>query len=124
MDQCKKAKLIPVNITPDQNEDASIVRIYPVVAKLIDLAKMGDLAAIEIILQLIESDDSMPFGMTLKSRGSRALKVQAHLLNSNQQNRLINRVINMESRGYTPREFYEYSRLSRMLIRIANNHIK
>ena len=118
---CKSSKVDPQDIRPMISENNTTTWIYPVMDKIIDLAKLGDQIAIEIVLQLMESDDSMPFGMTLKSCGSRAIKVNSHLLNSDQQKRIIRRVEDMKNRGYTPREFYEYSRLSRMIIRNSNN---
>lgn len=114
---CQQRKMAPRPDLRNEFGDHPGVAFHFALDTFIDLAKAGDLPSIELVLRILETDDSMPFGMTLKSRGSRALKRQAHLLTEGQRHRVMARVRNMEARGYTPREFKEYARLSRFLQR-------
>jgi hypothetical protein len=83
--------------------------------RVIDGAKEGDLACVQLCLELIQQDQGFPFGMVLKSQAARALRRCVGLLADGQKKLIRQRVITMLSRGYTPREFGEYAKLAKRI---------
>ena len=112
---CRALGKDPRAIKPGIHKEKGVTRIFPVMDSVIEAANDGDLSALELCLQLIEVDNSMPFGMILKSRAARALKRNAAVLTRSQRSRIENRVSDMIARDYRPREFQEYVKLERRL---------
>ncbi|MGE0487576.1 MAG: hypothetical protein AB7S38_00025 [Vulcanimicrobiota bacterium] len=80
---------------------------------LILRAKQGDLAAAEVCIELMEEDRGLAFGCILKSNIPRAISKCA--LTPYQQDRIRQRVLDMLTRGYLPKEFRQYAWLVRKL---------
>lgn len=105
----------PKLIEPRIHKEGDTTWIYPVMDGVIEAAKLGDVPALELCLQLIEKDTSMPFGMILKSQAARALRKNASLITRTQSLRIDDRIADMEARHYRPREFNEYIRIQKKL---------
>ena len=86
-------------------------RVYPVMFRVIEGAEAGDAACVELCVELVESDQTMPFGMILKSNAARALRRAG--LTAEQQERVRRRVFGMLLAGRVPREYREYAKLLR-----------
>jgi hypothetical protein len=105
----------PKELRPRIHKEGDTTWIYPVMDEIIDAAKLGDSPALELCLQLIEQDTSMPFGTILKSQAARALKKNSALLSLSQRQRIDARITDMDARNYKPREFKEYIRIQKRL---------
>jgi hypothetical protein len=103
----------PLDLTPFEHTDAGGRRIYPVMFKVIEGIQAGDAACIELGVELIESDQRMPFGMILKSNAARALRRTR--LTREQEGRVRERVFGMLLAGHVPREYREYAKLLRKI---------
>ena len=87
--------------------------IYPVMDRVIEGIEAGDSACAELGIEFIETNESFPFGMTLKSNVARALRRAT--LTEVQKERIRRRVVEMLEAGYLPREFRQYAKLARKL---------
>jgi hypothetical protein len=87
--------------------------IYPVMDRVIEGIKAGDLACAEIGIEFIEEDQSFAFGRILKSNTARALRSVS--LTEAQKERIRKRVVAMLIAGYLPREYREYAKLARKI---------
>jgi hypothetical protein len=103
----------PRDLTPFEHADVKGRRIYPVMFKVIEGIQHGDAACIELGIELIESDQRMPFGMILKSNAAKALRRVR--LTAAQQERVRERVFAMLLAGHVPREYREYAKLLRKI---------
>lgn len=78
----------PQAIEPRIHKEGATTWIYPIMDAIIEVAKQGDQPALELCLQLIEVDTSMPFGMIQKSQAARALKKNVSLISEPQRQRI------------------------------------
>jgi hypothetical protein len=103
----------PIALAPLVHDAADGRRIYPVMFKVIDGIQAGDAACVELGVELVESDQRMPFGMVLKSNAAKALRRAT--LTPGQRERVRERVIGMLLAGHVPREYREYAKLLRKI---------
>jgi hypothetical protein len=103
----------PRDLHPTVTSDSNYRRIYPVMDRVIEGIKAGDLACAEIGVEFIEEDQGFPFGLTLKSNTARALRRVS--LTDEQKERIRRRVVSMLNAGYLPREYKQYARLARKI---------
>lgn len=101
----------PSELLVPEHAEGSTIRHYPLMDEVIQRAEAGDLACVELAVELVEEDEHMPFGRLLKSNAARAL--QRCTLSEDQVHRLRHRIVHMLISGNVPREFEEYSRLLR-----------
>jgi hypothetical protein len=101
----------PLDLTPLEHDAAGGRRVFPIMFKVIEGIKGGDAACVELGVELIESDQRMPFGMILKSNAAKALRRSR--LTPGQQERVRERVVGMLLAGHVPREYKEYAKLLR-----------
>ena len=87
--------------------------IYPVMDKVIEGIKAGDVACATIGVEFIEQDGKFTFGSTLKAQTARALKQQ--VLPGALVTRLRKRIVSMLIDGNVPREYKEYAKLLRKI---------
>ena len=100
-------------LEPRVHEEGLIKWIYPLADAIADGIEKKDPACIELGIELIETSDSMPFGMILKSNAARALRRNASLLTESQRDRVRKRVAYMLISAYMPREFLQYVKLAK-----------
>jgi hypothetical protein len=103
----------PRDRTPLTTLDGDIERIYPVMDRVIEGIEAGDLGCAELGVEFIQTSDSFPFGMTIKSNVARALRRTT--LTEAQKERIRRRVVEMLEAAYLPREFRQYAKLARKL---------
>jgi hypothetical protein len=87
--------------------------IYPYLNNVIQGIREGDAACVALGVDLIESDQRLPFGQKLKSKTARELRrtsLQAEL-----KERLRKRIVHMLTHGIIPHEFREYYKLLRTI---------
>ena len=87
--------------------------IVGIMDELVERMKLGDLAAAEVGIELIEEDGGFAFGRIMKANTARALK-RCHLTQG-QQDRVRRWVVSMLCRSFMPHEFREYARLLRRI---------
>ncbi len=87
--------------------------VYPVMDRVFDGIEEGDLACVQLGIEFIETNESFPFGMILKSKVARALRHAT--LTETQKERVRKRVVEMLTSGYLPREFRQYAKLIRKI---------
>lgn len=100
-------------LEPRIYEEAGVRWIYPLAEAVEEGIKKKDPACIELGVELIETSESMPFGMILKSNAARALRRQATRLTPDQKDRIRKRVAEMLIAEYMPREFLQYVKLAK-----------
>ena len=110
---CRVLGAEAAGLTARESETGNIRRIYPIMESVIDLARRGDRAAIELCVQFIESTHRQAFGRVLHANAARALRKSA--LSAEQQHRLRSRILDMLRTAWVPREFHDYARLLRKL---------
>lgn len=101
------------DISPRIHDEGGKRWIYPIMEQVIEGIELEDPACVEIGIEFIEDSSSFPFGMILKSNTARALR-RSHL-NSEQEERIRKRVVEMICTGYLPREFRQYAKLARKI---------
>ena len=109
---CSEKRIDPKAFDPRTHTEGDKTWIYPLLDRVIELGKQGDLACLEILIELIEDDAKMPFGKILKSYAARTLKQNVGFLNAAQIQRIRARVSEMNERGYRPREFSDFAKLA------------
>ena len=87
--------------------------IYPAMNGVIAQAEEGDRACVELGLELIETDQSMPFGRLIKIKAARMLR-RADLFND-QMNRIRRRVLTIIDSNKICFEFRDYAKLLRSI---------
>lgn len=102
-----------LDLAPREHVDGDNRWIYPVMDAVIAGIEKGDPGCADIGIEFMEESASFPFGMTLKASTARALRRAA--LNSEQKERIRNRVVEMLRTGYLPREFRQYAKLARSI---------
>lgn len=100
-------------LEPRIYEEASVKWIYPLAEAVAEGIEKKDPACIELGIELIETSESMPFGMILKSNAARMLRRNAILLTADQRDRIRKRVADMIISEYMPREFLQYVKLAK-----------
>ena len=105
------------DLTPSTHSKGDNQWIYPVMDQVIEGIEADDLGCAELGVEFIETSDSFPFGMILKSNVARALRRAT--LTETQNERIRRRVIEMLETGYLPREFRYYAKLARQVGMIA-----
>jgi len=103
----------PADLTPRTSSTDDGKWIWPVMEHVIEAIEAGDSACAELGVEFIETSESFPFGMTLKSNVARALRRTP--LTEEQKERIRRRVVEMLETEYLPREFVQYAKLARKL---------
>jgi hypothetical protein len=103
----------PIDLQPTEVTSNGVRCIFPLMDRVIEGIKSGDLACVELGVEFIQEDQLFPFGKTLKSKTARALRHAE--LTEGQRDRVRKRVIEMLVAGHVPREYKEYARLVRKL---------
>jgi hypothetical protein len=104
---------VPRDLSPSEHSKGDKRWVYPVMDRVIEGIRDGDLACAEIGVEFIEEDQSFPFGRMLKSNTGRALRRVS--LTEEQKERIRKRIVLMLNAGYLPREFREYAKLGRKI---------
>ena len=86
--------------------------IYPVMDRVIEGIKEGDVACKWLGLDFIEQDAKFPFGRILKSNVARALRRREDLTEAECE-RIRVRIVNMLLAGQVPHEYHAYAKLLR-----------
>lgn len=102
------------NVDPQIHESGENRWIYPVMDKIIDGIKAGDLACAQLGVEFICEDQGFKFGSIIKSGTARALRQFQHLT-AEQVATIRTRIVGMLVTGTVPREFQSYSRLLRKI---------
>jgi len=71
---CAQYGISARDLAPREHQEGPIRWVYPIMDRVIDGAKEGDLACVQLCLELIQQDQGFPFGMVLKSQAARALR--------------------------------------------------
>jgi hypothetical protein len=87
--------------------------IYPILDPVIEGIVAGDRACIAIGVDLVESDEEVPFGLTLKYQTARALR--RTVLDAASKQRLRERILFLLVTGRFSRYFSEYYKLLRTI---------
>ena len=104
---------VPRDLSPSEYSKGDRRWVYPVMDRVIEGIRDGDLACAEIGIEFIEEDQSFPFGRMLKSNTGRALRRIS--LTEEQKERIRKRIVLMLNTGYLPREFRDYAKLGRKI---------
>lgn len=99
------------DLAPLEHTEGMTRWVYPVMVKVIDAIRAGDVAAAQIGIEFIEEDQTFPFGKMLKSNTATALRRAS--LTPEQAERVRERVIQMLVAGHVPHEYEDYARLLR-----------
>jgi hypothetical protein len=109
---CRELRLEPAtDLRPLEQTKGDVRWVHPILDKVIQGIDAGDAACIGIGLDLIEEDEHLPFGKTLKSNTARALRRAP--LTKGQSARIRKRVVAMLLAGNVPHEFKQYVKLLR-----------
>jgi hypothetical protein len=87
--------------------------IYPFLKNIIEGIREKDPACVALGIDLVESDQKIPFGQKLKSKTARELRRSS--LSDQQKARLRKRIVRMLIAGIIPHEFTEYYKLLRTI---------
>jgi hypothetical protein len=101
----------PAELHPREHIERDKKWVYPVMDEIIPLIDRGNAAAIALGVELVEDDQFMPFGRTLKANTARALRRAK--LTPTQMERLRRRIVGVLISGAIRREFRQYARLLR-----------
>lgn len=96
-------------LMPRESQEGGRTWIYPVMDEVIPGIEAMDPACIALGVDLIETDEFMPFGRLLKANAARALRRSD--LTELQKERIRVRVVSMLVAGNIRREFREYIKL-------------
>jgi hypothetical protein len=111
-EHARRLQVFPVlDLTPDESGEGQRRWIHPVMDKVIAAIDTGDLACIQLGIELIQSDEKFAFGRTLKAHTARCLRRAP--LTPEQQELIRARVIGLLLAGRILREYREYARLLR-----------
>ncbi len=110
---CRGLRVQPRELRPLEHEEGGVLRIYPILEKVIEGAEQGDVGCIALGVELLEEDQRLPFGKLLKSNMARALRRAE--LDPYQRLRIRIRVVQMLLAGNVPREFKQYAKLLRRI---------
>jgi hypothetical protein len=103
----------PRDLAPRTHQAASGSWTYPIVDRVVEGVRAGDLACVELAVEFIESAAHQPFGRILHANVARALRAAA--LTPVQVERLRQRILEMLVLGHVPHEYHEYSKLLRKI---------
>jgi hypothetical protein len=105
--------LEPRNLAPRTHRAASGSRTYPIVDRVVEGIRAGDLACVELGVEFIESAARQPFGRILHANVARA--VRGAVVTPVQVGRLRHRILEMLVLGQVPHEYHEYAKLLRRI---------
>jgi hypothetical protein len=109
--QLGQTTTMDLNAYKHTNEDERW--ICPFLNNVIQGIREGDKACVAIGIDLVESDQKIPFGPKLKSKAARELR--RSVLNETQRQRLRKRFVQMLIAGVIAHEFREYCKLLRTI---------
>ena len=110
-DYCRRLSVVPAPLKPREHQDGDVLWRYPMMDEVLGLIRKGDLAAVELGVELVLDDARMAFGKLLKSRAARLLR---HCrLTPVHAAALRDRFVQMLLAGQVPHEFKEYVKLLR-----------
>ena len=101
------------DLHPREHSEGDKKWIYPILDEVIAGIVAADPACVALGIDLIEEDQLLPFGSTLKTNTARALR--RTVLTEPQKARLRKRIVSMLVAGIIPHEFREYSKLLRTI---------
>lgn len=112
---CKQLGLKAQKLEPRVHTEGKRTWVYPLMERVIEGIKKGDIACMRIGVEFIEEDGKFTFGKILKSNAAKALRQRHEMIPETDKQRIVQRVTALLSRGLVPHEFREYAKLARKI---------